>query len=180
MPGGRALTPWNMTPESEWGPSQFAIRSLLRDVATDFDVVLIDCPPNLHLCSWAALTASDAVVVPLQAEDYGAQGIYDITGSVAAVQGATNPDLRLLGFLITMFDKRTALHTAYQDQLRTLYGDKVFSSVVPRAKDYPEAVSARMPIAFYKPKSAAAKAIQAVAEELVARAEALSAGRTAA
>ena len=73
-------------------------------------MILIDCPPNLQLCSWAALVASDFVLVPLQAEDYGAQGITSVRRAVAAVQEGPNAGLRLLGYLITMFNRRLSIH----------------------------------------------------------------------
>jgi chromosome partitioning protein len=75
----------------------------------------------------------------------------------------------LLGYLITMFNARKTVHKAYEASLRGLYGDDVFAATVPHAADYPEAIAARMPVAFYKPKGAAAKAILALAVELEAR-----------
>ena len=83
---------------------------------------MIDCPPNLHLCSWAALVASDHLIVPLQPEDYGAQGIIDVTESVARVLAGPNPDLHLLGYLITMINARKTIHRLYEETLRERYG----------------------------------------------------------
>jgi chromosome partitioning protein len=81
--------------------------------------------------------------------------------------------LRLAGYLFTMFDKRLAIHIAYEMRLRALYGDDVFANAFPVAKDFKEAVAARKPIAYYKPKSAAAKATAAVAIELMERGQAI-------
>jgi chromosome partitioning protein len=169
VPGSVHLTPYNMVPQSDWHHSQGGVRDFLAEASDAFDLVLIDCPPNLHLCSWAALSASDAVVVPLQAEDYGAQGLGPVRESIGAVRARTNPGLRLLGYLLTMFDKRLGIHLAYEGHLRALYGADVFAAPIPLAKDFKEAVAARQPIAGYKPKSAAAKATRAVADELLAR-----------
>ena len=149
------------------------MRDFLAEARDGYDLVLIDCPPNLHLCSWAALVAADAVVVPLQAEDYGAQGIASVQEAVAAVRSHANPSLHLLGYLITMFDKRLGIHTMYEATLRQLYGADVFTNAFPLAKDYKEAVAARLPISHYKPKSAAAKATAAVAVELLERCAAM-------
>ena len=80
--------------------------TFLAELGDNYDLVLIDCPPNLHLCSWAALVASDYVLVPLQPEDYGAQGIADVQASISRVQSGPNPGLKLLGFLITMRSTR--------------------------------------------------------------------------
>jgi chromosome partitioning protein len=173
VPGSVHLTPYNMTPTDRWYESEGGIRDFLEEASGDFDLVLIDCPPNLHLCSWAALSACDAVVVPLQAEDYGAQGLGPVRESVGAVRLRTNPNLRLLGYLLTMFDKRLGIHLAYEGHLRALYGADVFAAPIPLAKDFKEAVAARQPISHYKPKSAAAKATKAVADELLVRVEAL-------
>lgn len=174
VPGSVHLTPFNMVPEPLWHASEGGIRDFLDEARDDFDLVLIDCPPNLHLCSWAALSASDAVVVPLQAEDYGAQGLGPVRESIGAVRARTNPGLHLLGYLLTMFDKRLAIHLAYEGHLRAIYGEDVFAAPIPLAKDFKEAVAARQPISHYKPKSAAAKATKAVAEELLARVEGLA------
>jgi chromosome partitioning protein len=75
----------------------------------------------------------------------------------------------LVGYLLTMFDKRLTVHLSYEALLREIYGADVFAASIPRAKDFIEAVASRLPIAAYKPKSAAAKSIQAVADELMTR-----------
>ncbi len=169
VPGSRHLTPANMRPPSEWGEAERGIRDLVDEVRGDYEVVLIDCPPNLHLCSWAALVASDSIVVPLQAEDFGSQGLAPVQEAIAAVQAGPNPSLRLAGYLLTMFDKRLTVHLAYEAMLREMYGSAVFAASFPRAKDFVEAVASRQPIAQYKPRSAAAKVTQAVADELLSR-----------
>lgn len=176
VPGSVHVTEFNQLRTAEWGPSLFGMRQFLREVSADYDLVIIDCPPNLHLCSWAALTASDAVVVPLQPEDYGAQGIVAIQDAIDAVRETSNPGLRLAGYLLTMYDKRLAIHLAYESRLRSIYGAEVFENPVPMAKDFKEAVASRLPVSHYKPKSAATKATQAVANELLARLEALRSG----
>jgi chromosome partitioning protein len=169
VPGSVRLTRFNQLPTDRWADSESGIREFLDEVKEGYDLVLIDNPPNLHLCGWAALTASDGLVVPLQAEDYGAQGIVAVMEAVGAVRGRTNPALANLGFLLTMFDKRLGIHVAYERQLRELYGPEVFTAAFPLAKDYKEAVAARLPVGLYKPRSAASKAIAAVADELLER-----------
>jgi len=170
VPGSRTASDFNLPRphECDW-PTQTSLRSFLEAVRGSYDLVLIDVPPNLHLCSWAALVASDALVVPLQPEDFGAQGIADVREAIARVQGGPNPELRLLGYLITMLSPRRSVHQAYVTRLRTLYGAAVFATAVPESVDFVEAIAQRKPVAQYKPRGAAAKVIKALGAELADR-----------
>ena len=182
LPGSESATSWNFPdPHRADEDAQRCLRSFLEEVAGDYDLTMIDCPPNLHLCSWAALVASDFIVVPMQAEDFGAQGIAAVRRSVAMVQSGPNPGLRLAGYLLTMFDRRRSVHQGYEESLRRSYGDQVFAARVPEAVAYVEAVANRRPIALVRPKKAApARAIRDVAEELMHRVESKSLPRHAA
>jgi chromosome partitioning protein len=173
VPGGDHLTRYNLPDPDRSGDGQLVLRDFIAEAGAGFDLVLIDCPPNLQACSWAALVASDAVVVPLQAEDYGAQGIASVQAAVKAVQAGANSGLRLMGYLITMYQKRLGVHLAYEAMLRQLYGDDVFKVTVPLATPYKEAIIKRMPIGHYKPRVQAAKVMDELAAEVTARAEAL-------
>lgn len=177
LPGSRHAARSNvpMPHEQEWS-LQVALREFLADVRDRYDLVLIDVPPNLHLCSWAALVASDGLAVPLQPEDFGAQGIADVRESIDRVQAGPNPDLRLLGYIVTMLSPRRAVHKLYEARLREMYGTAVFAAMVPESVDFVEAIAQRKSIAAYKPKGAAAKAMKALGEELEAR---LAAGDSA-
>jgi chromosome partitioning protein len=172
--GSNELDDYNVPRPQEAGEVQLTVRRFLKEARDAFDIALIDCPPNLGLCSWAALLAADSVVVPVQAEDYGAQGIVYIQRAFDLALAHHNPRLRLAGYLVTMFNKSLGIHAAYDHQLRTLYGDQVFRATVPLAKDFKEAVAARQPVSSYKPRSAATRAVKAVADELLERAEAAS------
>lgn len=176
VPGSKAAALYNR-PGPEWADrdEQDCLREFLGQVRDDYDLTLIDCPPNLHLCSYSALVASDFLVVPLQPEDYGSQGIRDVAASVELVRSGANPGLTLLGYLLTMV-AREAIQQAVEKILRDTYGEDVFASVVPRSPAFKEAIAFRKPIVEYKPKGAQAKAIQAVADELLARVEARSVG----
>jgi chromosome partitioning protein len=171
LAGSEAMEDLNVTRPWETGPLQFALRDALTEVAASYDLTLIDCPPNVQLCSWAALVAADGVVVPLQAEDYGAQGLVAIRRSITRARHEANPSLQLIGYLIAMFNKTLGVHISYEADLRQVYGDDVFATVVPLAKDYKEAVILRQPVGHYKPKCAAAKVIDGLADELLGRLE---------
>jgi chromosome partitioning protein len=171
VPGSGHLTrhnvpePWQADPDQ-----QRAVAEFTAEVRDGFDWILADCPPNLHLCAWAALVASDHLVVPLQAEDFGSQGIASILDCIEAVQAGPNPSLRLAGYLLTMFNPRLAIHKAYEEMLRQLYGAEVFATTIPIGADFKEAVAVRKPIIAHKPRGASAKSIKALADELLARA----------
>lgn len=169
-PGSIHLTSFNV-PDPHRSPrdQQRALALFVGEVRDRFDFILVDCPPNLHLCSWAALVASDSIIVPLQAEDFGSQGIASVLDSIEAVQAKANPGLRLLGYLLTMFNPRLAIHKAYEGTLRDLYGAQVFRTTIPLATDMKEAIALRRPVVAHKPKGASAKAIRALAEEIVER-----------
>ena len=169
LAGSEAMEDLNVTRPWETGPLQFTLRDALMGVAGQFDLALLDCPPNVQLCSWAALVASDGVIVPLQAEDYGAQGLVAIQRSLSRVRAEANPALALIGYLITMFNKSIGVHISYEADLRQVYDADVFTSVVPLAKDFKEAVIMRLPVGHYKPKSAAAKVVAGLGDELLER-----------
>jgi chromosome partitioning protein len=170
IPGGEGATRYNVPEphESEWR-TQECLRAFLGDLPEPYDLCLIDCPPNLHLCSWAALVASNALIVPVQPEDYGAQGLDPVQRSIARVRSGPNPGIALLGFLVTMWNPRLAIHKLYDSLLREQYGPAVFTATMPYATHFKEAIAERKTIAGYKPKSAAAKAMTALAGELLER-----------
>ncbi len=150
---------------ADW-PAQVALRDFLAEVRDGYDLVLIDCPPNLHLCSWTALVAADALVVPVMPEDFGAQGLADVQESVARVLAGPNPSLVLAGYLITMISPRRTVHQIYEERLRATYGEDVFETRIPESVDFVEAIARRQPVAQYKARGAGAKAIKALVEEL--------------
>jgi chromosome partitioning protein len=163
--------------EADW-EAQVCLRSFLEDLSEGYDLVLIDNPPNLHLCSWAALVASDFLLIPTQPEDYGAQGLADVRASAAMVQAGPNPSLKLLGYLLTMVSKQRTVHQLYEERLRAAYGADVFETRIPEAADFVEAIARRLPISLYKPKGASAKAVTALAFEIERRISAQQNART--
>jgi chromosome partitioning protein len=169
LPGSDAVEQLNVTQPETTGALQYAIRDALDEVTDRFDIALCDCPPNVQLCSWAALVASDAVLVPVPPEDFGALGLVSLRRTIKRVQSGPNPRLRMLGYLLSMANKALSVHAAYESDLRAVYGDDVFAAVVPLAKDYKEAVLARKPVGIFKPKSPAAQVMLALADEIQAR-----------
>jgi chromosome partitioning protein len=180
LPGHEATEEHYIKRPWECGPLQYALRDALAELAGRFDVVLCDCPPNVLLTSWAALAAADGVVVPLLAEEFAAGGVAKIQEPIRRAARSVNPRLTVLGYLLTMFNKSLMVHVEYEADLRQAMGPAVFDGVVPLAKDFKEAVTLRRPIGVYKPRSAAARAIDALAVELLHRLELAAAeGRAA-
>lgn len=169
LAGGEAAERFNDPNPWESGMRQFVLRDALAEASEGFDLCLIDCPPHIQLWAWSALVAADGVVVPLQAEDYGAQGLKSIRRTIAHVQAEANPRLALVGYLVTMFNKALSVHVTYTAYLRELHGADAFEAVIPLAKDFKEAVTLRKPVVEYKPRGAAAKSVAAMADEFLAR-----------
>jgi len=146
---------------------QQRLRSYLEQTQR-FDIVLIDCPPNLYLCSWNALLAADFVVIPVPPEDFGTQGLRVVQQAVENAQ-RLNPSLRLLGHVVTRYDSRLLVHQAYEKRLRSLYGDQVFQTVIPEAAAFKVALACRQPVNISSPRSKAAKTTRALCEEILER-----------
>jgi chromosome partitioning protein len=171
LPGSRLATDYNVPAphESDW-TLQVAIRDFL-DGVDGYHFVLIDCPPNLHLCSWAALVASTHILVPLQPEDFGSQGLTDVHESIDRVRAGPNPSLVLCGYLLNMVNARATVHRVFEERLRGLYGDAVFATKVPLSLDFKESIVARAPVSVHKPRGVAAKSFRSLADELLSRLE---------
>ena len=180
VPGHERMDHHNLPDPWESGSTQFALRDALAEVADDFDICLMDCPPHIGLCGWSALVAADGVVVPAQLEDFSIQGVGAVIATIGQVRELANPELRLLGILPTMVDKRFAIHGSYAGIASEVYGDDLFAEVVPAATDYKVAVTLRQGISEYKPRGDASKALVRVASEVLARLDARCGNRFAA
>jgi chromosome partitioning protein len=169
LPGSEAMEDYS-EPRPAGHRSQFVLRDFVAEVRADYGVVLLDCPPAFTLASWSAMVAADSIVVPVVPEDFGAAGVRKINRAFAQVREQANPGLRLLGYLISQHNPKLAIHAAYVEQMRAAFGDDVFSTMIPLAADFKLAVTAGKPVGLLKPRSAAAKAMAALAEELLTRA----------
>jgi chromosome partitioning protein len=142
---------------------------LLRDVAADYDYLLLDCPPSLGLLTVNALTAADAVLIPLQCEYYALEGLTQLIATVNLVRDHLNPRLEIKGVVLTMFDGRTNLSADVASEARRHLGAAVFETVVPRSVRLSEAPSYGLPIALHRPDSKGAEAYEALAGEFYRR-----------
>ena len=145
------------------------LRLALAELRPKFDYILLDCPPAVGLLTVNALTAADAVLVPIQCEYYALEGLSQLLSTIDLVRDNLNPRLRLAGVLLTMFDARTTLSSDVASEVRRHLGGSVFRTVVPRSVRLAEAPSYGRPIARYSPESRGAQAYRALAEEMIER-----------
>ena len=108
------------------------LRSALQAVATDYDFVLIDCPPSLSLLTLNGLCSAHGVIVPMQCEYFALEGLSDLVNTIKQVHANLNRELQVIGILRVMFDPRITLQSQVSEQLKAHFGDKVFVSVIPR------------------------------------------------
>ena len=134
-----------------------------------YDYVLIDCPPSLNLLTINAMTASDAVLVPLQCEFFALEGLAQLMGTVQRVRGALNPRLELQGVVLTMYDRRNSLSGQVEQDVRGHFGDMVYQTVIPRNVRVSEAPSFGKPALVYDMGCAGSQAYMKLARELIAR-----------
>ena len=160
----QALAPFNTPCPEQSGLRQFALAELLSEAA-DYELMLIDCPPNLYQCSWNALLAADFVVIPVPPEDFGTQGLRVVHQAIDYGR-QLNPRLQLLGHLVTRYDGRLLVHQTYEQRLRTLYGPAVLSTLIPEAVAFKLSLAQRTPVSLACPETKAALAMRALTEEL--------------
>lgn len=146
---------------------EYRLQATLSPLASDFDFVLIDCPPSLSLLTLNALTAADSVLVPIQCEYYALEGVSALMATIARVQKSLNPSLALEGVLLTMFDGRTNLSLQVADEVKKHFKSQVFLTIIPRSVRLGEAPSHGQPISTYDPRSAGALAYRDLAQEII-------------
>jgi chromosome partitioning protein len=141
----------------------------LQPLVGHYDYVLIDCPPSLNMLTLNALTAADAVFIPIQCEYYALEGLSALLETVRQIREVVNPGLEIEGLLRTMFDARNNLANEVSQQLLEHFGEKVYRTIIPRNIRLAEAPSYGAPIIKYDKASRGAMAYLALAAELVRR-----------
>ena len=139
------------------------------DKCTDYDLVVIDCPPSLSLLTVNALTAADGVVIPMQCEYYALEGLTQLMMSIRKVKELYNHRLTVLGILITMYNGRLNLSSAVLGEIKKYYSDKLIKTAIPRSVKLSEAPSFGTPINYHDRYSKAAEAYEAATDELLRR-----------
>ncbi len=151
--------------------TQYSTDARIRDVT----YVLIDCPPSLNLVTVNALSAADAVVVPLQCEFFALEGLSQLLNTVDRIRETTNPTLAIHGIVLTMYDPRNSLAAQVVADVRTHLGDKVYETLIPRNIRISEAPSHGKPVLLYDLRCAGSRAYLSLAAEFIRREEVLRA-----
>jgi len=146
------------------------LKAALAQVETEYDFVLMDCPPTLNLLTVNAFAAAQTVLIPMQCEYYALEGLTDLVATIKKVKQRLNPDIRIEGLLRVMFDPRSTLAQQVSDQLKQHFGDKVYDTVIPRNVRLAEAPSHGLPVLAYDRQCKGAKAYMELAEETLRRA----------
>ncbi len=145
------------------------LRTVIEPVRERYDFIIIDCPPSLGLLTLNALTAADAVLVPIQCEYYALEGLGQLVNTINLVKKHLNKSLKIGGVLLTMHDVRTNLSEQVAEEVRKYFGELVFQSVIPRSVRLSEAPSHGKAILDYDPKSKGAEIYEDLAEEVINR-----------
>jgi chromosome partitioning protein len=145
------------------------LKEALAKVASDYDFVLIDCPPSLSMLTLNGLCAAHGVIVPMQCEYFALEGLSDLVNTIKQVHANLNKDLEIIGLLRVMFDPRITLQQQVSDQLKSHFAEKVFNTVIPRNVRLAEAPSYGLPGVAFDPSARGSQAFVEFASEMVER-----------
>jgi chromosome partitioning protein len=145
------------------------LKKVLAPIVDDFDYILIDCSPSLGLITVNALTAADAVIIPVQSEYFALEGISKLLNTIKIIKRRLNPSLDIEGFLLTMFDSRQRQANQIYDEVKRHFQELVFNTVIQRNVRLSEAPSYGLPAILYDADSTGARNYMALAKELINR-----------
>jgi chromosome partitioning protein len=147
---------------------EFRLKTVLADIANDYEVIVIDCPPSLGLLTLNGLVAATSLLIPIQCEYYALEGVAELFDTLSRVRAMHNPELAIEGLLLTMYDERTNLSSAVAAELRQHYGELLFETFIPRNVRLAEAPSYGKPVISYDVHSKGAQAYFQLAKEILA------------
>jgi chromosome partitioning protein len=151
---------------------EYRLKEALSSVMTQYDYILLDCPPSLGLLTLNSLTAADSLLVPIQSEYYALEGLSALLETLQLVQRGLNPHLELLGIIITMFDSRNRLAHQVVEEIQAHFPDRLFKSIIRRNVRLSESPSYGKPACLYDPSSTGAQDYLELAKELIGQGEA--------
>ena len=150
---------------------EYLLKSKLDMIRSDYDYIIIDCPPSLSLLTITALTAADTVLVPIQCEYYALEGLSQILQTVELVKKKLNPKLELEGVVFTMYDARTNLSLQVVENVKAHLNKNIYKTIIPRNVRLAEAPSHGKPINIYDTRSTGAESYRMLAAEVISRGE---------
>ena len=145
------------------------LKRALAPIRDAYDFIFIDCPPSLGLLTLNALTASDAILVPIQCEYFALEGLSQLMNTVKIVRRGLNPRLDIQGVVLTMFSARLNLCVQVVEEVKRYFRDKVYNTIIPRSVRMSEAPSHGLPISLYDPRNTGARAYAQLAQEFIRR-----------
>ncbi len=145
------------------------LKEKIDPLRPDHDFIIIDCPPSLGLATVNALCAADSVLIPIQCEYYALEGLSQLMHSIFLIRRRLNPELKIEGILLTMFDGRTNLSIQVVDEVKRHFKKELYRTIIPRNVRLSEAPSFGKPIVMYDPKSKGAEVYQELAREVLER-----------
>jgi chromosome partitioning protein len=148
---------------------QNTLKNLIADLDSAFEYIILDCPPSLSLLTVNALTAANSLLIPLQCEFYALEGLSQLLGTVKRIRQTLNPNLKIAGILLTMFDRRTNLSYQVAEEAEKYFQDLVFKTMIPRNIRLSEAPSFGKPILLYDATSTGARSYIELASEIMQR-----------
>ena len=148
---------------------EYRLRNYLNTLREEYDYIIIDCPPSLGILTINCLCAADTFLVPLQCEYYALEGLTQLINTIKSIQNKFNPEIKLEGIILTMFDRRTKLSMQVLEEVKTHFNKKVFQTVIPRNVRLSEAPSHGKPICAYDRLSKGAIAYGELAEEFIVK-----------
>lgn len=147
----------------------YQFKNKMKNIKDMYDYIIIDCPPSLGLITTNALATSDSVIIPVQCEFFALEGITQLLNAIMLTKKKLNPDLKLEGVLLTMFDSKTNLSIEVIEEIRSYFKEKVYTTIIPRLIRLAEAPSHGKPIVAYDPKSKGSQAYLNLAKEVIER-----------
>ncbi len=155
IPGSFALEHFNLTDPVQWKSSGLVLSLVdpLREASAFYDYILLDCPADISLITYAALCASDFLLVPLEAAQWGALGTQHVLKTYEHVRQQYNANLQLLGFVVSRFKRMRKYQTTYLKQLREHFGEDAFETFIPDLSTFEQAVTDRIPVNLHSPSS---------------------------
>ena len=171
IPGGFSIERFNLTDPTDWEETglQLSLVDPLQEVAAHYDYILLDCPADISLITYAALCASDFLVVPLEAADWGALGTQHVRQAFEHVRDTSNSRLQLLGYVASRFKTLRKYQKNYLGELRRHFGDDAFQTVITDLAAFEQSVTDRIPIVLHSPSSHASRLAREFFDELEAR-----------